>query len=239
MATAVMGSVSPRRTGVASAVANTSREVGGVLGVAALGAAVTAAFPSALGTNLVAVGTPPTKAAALAARVGTQAIIGGDPSGGSTLVLHAIQQSFVDAMHASPGLGITFEVAGAESLPLPDASMDAVLCSVSAHHWENPSVRLAEVARVLRPGGRMVIAEMAPAGRLRRVLRGRASHRDVPGPAAWCALLAGAGFADGRIARVGWPKLIALFLRAERPAPGGRPHPGSSSMPMAGRGRSR
>ena len=36
--TAVMGSAGASQAGVASAVANTSREVGGVLGVAALGA---------------------------------------------------------------------------------------------------------------------------------------------------------------------------------------------------------
>ena len=38
MSTAVMGSAGASQAGVASAVANTSREVGGVLGVAALGA---------------------------------------------------------------------------------------------------------------------------------------------------------------------------------------------------------
>jgi len=99
MTTAVMGSVSPDRAGVASAVANTSRELGGVLGVAALGAAVTAAFGPALQANLVSAGSTPSRAAALVARLGAGSVTGADPPADSSLLAHAIQQSFVEAMH--------------------------------------------------------------------------------------------------------------------------------------------
>jgi SAM-dependent methyltransferase len=40
----------------------------------------------------------------------------------------------------------------AERLPLPDASVDAVLVS-SAWHWMDPKLAVPEIARVLRPGG--------------------------------------------------------------------------------------
>ena len=42
----------------------------------------------------------------------------------------------------------------AEQIPLPDDSMDAVLVA-QAWHWFDPQRAVAEVARVLRPGGRL------------------------------------------------------------------------------------
>jgi hypothetical protein len=46
---------------------------------------------------------------ALAARAGTQTVMGGDPPGTSVLLAHAIQESFVDAMH----LGLCMAIAAA------------------------------------------------------------------------------------------------------------------------------
>jgi SAM-dependent methyltransferase len=43
-------------------------------------------------------------------------------------------------------------------LPYPDASFDAVLCAVSIQYLVRPVEVFAEVARVLRPGGRVAIA---------------------------------------------------------------------------------
>jgi ubiquinone/menaquinone biosynthesis C-methylase UbiE len=54
----------------------------------------------------------------------------------------------------------TFYVAMAESLPLPDASVDLVLSTASFHHWLNPRQGIAEIARVLCPDGRCVIADI-------------------------------------------------------------------------------
>jgi len=113
MTTAVMSSVSPDRAGLASAVANTSREVGGVLGVATLGAAVTAAFGPALQANLVKAGVAPARAALLVARAGTQAVTGGDPSTSSALISRAVQQSFVDAMHVGLWMAVAAAVIAA------------------------------------------------------------------------------------------------------------------------------
>jgi ubiquinone/menaquinone biosynthesis C-methylase UbiE len=49
-----------------------------------------------------------------------------------------------------------------EDLPLESASLDLALVVHVLHHVTDPAVALAEVARVLRPGGRAVIADVLP-----------------------------------------------------------------------------
>ena len=51
-------------------------------------------------------------------------------------------------------------VASAESLPFPDESFDAVVSTLSAHHWADPAAAVAEQVRVLRPGGRLWIFDL-------------------------------------------------------------------------------
>jgi ubiquinone/menaquinone biosynthesis C-methylase UbiE len=50
-------------------------------------------------------------------------------------------------------------VADAEDVPLPDASVDIVTCRIAPHHFADPGRFVAEVARVLRPGGRFVLVD--------------------------------------------------------------------------------
>ena len=47
-----------------------------------------------------------------------------------------------------------------ESLPLADASLDAVTLMLVLHHLPAPADALAEAARVLKPGGRLLIVDM-------------------------------------------------------------------------------
>ena len=49
--------------------------------------------------------------------------------------------------------GLTEVDGRAESIPLPDASVDIVVSTLSMHHWDDPGRALAEIRRVLRPGG--------------------------------------------------------------------------------------
>jgi ubiquinone/menaquinone biosynthesis C-methylase UbiE len=54
---------------------------------------------------------------------------------------------------------VRFEVADAERLPFDDGSFTAVLCSNSFHHYPDPAAAVREMARVLSPGGRLVIGD--------------------------------------------------------------------------------
>lgn len=54
---------------------------------------------------------------------------------------------------------IRFETAGAEAIPLPDDSVDVALAINSLHHWQDPDGAFAEIRRVLKPGGRVILVE--------------------------------------------------------------------------------
>lgn len=45
-------------------------------------------------------------------------------------------------------------------LPLPDGSLDAVFGNMYLHHAPDPAAAIAEMARVLRPGGRLVLTDL-------------------------------------------------------------------------------
>lgn len=57
---------------------------------------------------------------------------------------------------------ITFLAADLEKLPLPTASVDLVVISQSLHHVSRIDAVLAEGARLLKAGGRMVVLELLP-----------------------------------------------------------------------------
>lgn len=56
-------------------------------------------------------------------------------------------------------------VAGARRLPFPAATFTAVLCSTVLHYLDDPAAATVEMARVLAPGGRVVIGDLARTGR--------------------------------------------------------------------------
>lgn len=67
-----------------------------------------------------------------------------------------------DAFSIVPGL--SFEGGDAENLPFPDASFDVVLNVESSHCYPDLPRFLAEVRRVLKPGGRFTLADFRPVG---------------------------------------------------------------------------
>ncbi len=101
------------------------------------------------------VGTGPGRLLVDIARLRPDAhVVGVDPS--TDMVEHALRR----ATSAGVSERVETRVASAESLPFPDASVDLVVSSLSAHHWADASVAIAEQARVLRPGGQLWIVDL-------------------------------------------------------------------------------
>ena len=61
------------------------------------------------------------------------------------------------AVPAPGGATIDWRVADAASLPIPDASVDVVLCQMGLMFMENRATAIAEMHRVLVPSGRVVV----------------------------------------------------------------------------------
>jgi len=98
---------------------------------------------------------------------------------------------------AHPGRGLPLQ-GPAEALPLPDASVDFVFANMFLHHVDDPAAAIREMARILRPGGRLVVTDLDSHGHEFLL---REHHDRWPGfaradVAAW---LAAAGLAGPRV----------------------------------------
>jgi len=96
---------------------------------------------------------------------------------------------------------VTFQEGAAESLPFADAAFDLVTCRIAPHHFLSISRFCEEVARVLKPGGRFVLADTsvpdddpeADAWQNRVEARRDLSHVRNYTPREWRAFVEGAG----------------------------------------------
>ena len=113
---------------------------------------------------------------------------------------------------------IDFRVAGIEALPLPHTSVDAALSSLMMHHLPADLKRtgLAEVRRVLKPGGRLVIVDF---GKRRGLLSHLAlsaivHHSSEHSVEDLVPVLEDAGFGDFRTGELGIMSLGFVTARA-------------------------
>ena len=54
----------------------------------------------------------------------------------------------------------TFVVGDCENFPFDENSFDAIICSMSFHHYPNPQAFFDSVKRCLRPGGRLILRDV-------------------------------------------------------------------------------
>jgi ubiquinone/menaquinone biosynthesis C-methylase UbiE len=85
--------------------------------------------------------------------------------GAAKIARKVIALDFSEAMmgEARAKLGLSnveFKVGNVEQIPLPDASVDAVIGNMVLHHCPSPEAALLEIARVLVPGGRLVLSDL-------------------------------------------------------------------------------
>jgi ubiquinone/menaquinone biosynthesis C-methylase UbiE/DNA-binding MarR family transcriptional regulator len=74
----------------------------------------------------------------------------------SQAMLHAAKRRLADAAT------IEFRQGELEALPIDDGMLDVATLMLVLHHVPEPAKALAETARVLRPGGRVMIVDMVP-----------------------------------------------------------------------------
>ena len=97
----------------------------------------------------------------------------------------------IEAAHAlSNGHDIDFRVGDAEALPFPDDHFDAVISTFGVMFVRDPEAAAAELARILRPGGRLVLATWASGGSVQEMFQLIKSYKPLednpaPSPFEW------------------------------------------------------
>ena len=155
---------------------------------------VAAAYP---GGKVLEVGSGPGR---LAVRLAREAP-------GMTLTGVDISDAMVErAARRSAGAGLSerrvqFEVGDVAALPHADGEFDGVVSTLSLHHWSDPARGLAEIHRVLKPGGEARIYDLAHW----LWLPARGGDR-------LAQLTAASPFGEGEVEIVRWPGSVPAFV---------------------------
>lgn len=154
------------------------------------------------------------------------------PAAVSTLTLADPEPSMADRLRSTaasdPRRPVVVQ-AGAEALPFPDASFDTVVSTLVLCTVDDVAGSLAEIRRVLRPGGQLLLIEhvRAPSSRLARWQDRLHGPWKAFGYGCRCnrdtrASLVGAGFDAGGLRAERWRRMPAivspLLAGAARPA---------------------
>ncbi|HAJ38581.1 MAG TPA: SAM-dependent methyltransferase [Chloroflexi bacterium] len=153
--------------------------------------------------------------ASIAALTGREEVLDAGCGAGHTALALAPGAAHVTALDLAPAMlaqgrqlaqergltNVTFQRGDVEALTFGDATFDLVTSRYSAHHWPHPERALAEFHRVLRPGGRVLIADIVGYAdfvsdthlQALELLRDPSHVRDHT-LAQWLAMLAAAGF---------------------------------------------
>lgn len=119
------------------------------------------------------------------------------------------------------GLRVHFLQGPAEKLPFEDGSFDLVVTTICFHHWRSRVEGIAEVHRVLAPGGRFYIADHFAIGWLRALFIAFRCRDRCHTPRELNRMLRDAGFSVQGWKRLyklwGWLPLIQGVVAEKRP----------------------
>ena len=133
------------------------------------------AVAAAYGTSAVHAGGPDLEAMLAAADLrGDERVLDVGAGAGHTALAFAPRVASVLAIDLTPSMleegrrlasergiaNIAFERGDAEHLPVPDGAFDIVTCRYAAHHFPHPEAAVREWARVLAPGGRVLLVDV-------------------------------------------------------------------------------
>ena len=103
---------------------------------------------------------------------------------GTGRLLHAAAERFpgarLEGVDAAAGMieqakasagNVNFQLATAEHLPFQDRQFDLVFSTMTFHHWADQRQGIAEIARVMTPSGRWILADLVVSGWFRYVRR--------------------------------------------------------------------
>lgn len=124
------------------------------------------------GTRMLDVGCGAGQIAIPAARAGVSVT-------GVDIAANLIEQARTRA--GAEGLTVQFDEGDAEMLPYDDAAFDIVVSLIGAMFAPRPERVAAELVRVCRPGGRIVMANWTPGGFIGQMFKINSQH--VPPPA--------------------------------------------------------
>lgn len=194
------------------------------------------AMAAAYGTSAVHAGGPDLEAMLAAATLrGDERVLDVGSGAGHTALAFAPRAASVLAVDltepmlaegqrraAERGLAnATFERGDAEHLPVPDGAFDVVTCRYAAHHFPRPEAAVREWARVLAPGGQVLLVDVVSPEdfaadtvlNAAEVLRDPSHVRDHTVPQ-WIAMLAAAGLDAAEVER--FPLRLAFGPWTER-----------------------
>ncbi len=139
----------------------------------------------------------------------------------------AMAEAFAREAEARGVQNARFVTGDVHALPFPEGSFDLVTCRRAAHHFGDVVTAVAEMARVLRPGGRLGVVDMTPpadpqaAALFNDLERIRdASHVEALTPGRWAAVVERAGLELERLEVLVDPQPLERWLYPVAPEPG-------------------
>ncbi len=152
----------------------------------------------------------------------------------TTVDVSAEQQQYarLEAAYAGVADRITFVLADARRLPWPAGSFDAVVSMNAFHHLDDPERVFNEMLRVLKPGGKLVLADFSTSGfRIMDAIHAAEHKRHAHPPSRfshWRARLRNNGFEVRHF--VGHHEEVLVACRSVRPdSERGQPCPRESA----------